>query len=65
MGDLNRWIGDRVRAGITDALEFQERMVMEEKWWNSVLKGDRVRVTHILSTEVYISTQGWRRVKTE
>ena len=31
LGYLNRWIRDKVRAGITCALEFQERMIMEEE----------------------------------
>ena len=30
--DLNGWIGDSMRAGITGAFEFQERMIMAEEW---------------------------------
>ena len=32
LGDLNGRIGNRTRAGITGALEFQERMIMVEEW---------------------------------
>ena len=57
LGDQNGWTGDRTSAGITSALEFQERMIMVEEWWSFAKKGDCVWVTHILSTEVCISTQ--------
>ena len=50
LGDMNGWIGDR--------MEFQERMIMEEEWWSSVLKGGCVWVTHTSNIRVYISTQG-------
>ena len=39
LGDLNRWIEDRTRAGITGALEFQERMIMAEERWSFEQKG--------------------------
>ena len=38
-------------------LDFQERMIIVEEWWSFVPKGDCVWVTHILSTEVCISTK--------
>ena len=44
-------------------LEFQERMIIIEEWWSFAKKGDSVWVTHILNTEVCISTQEWQRVK--
>ena len=31
LGDLNGWIGDRTRAGITILFEFQARMIMVEE----------------------------------
>ena len=38
--DLNRWIGDRTRAGITLVLlEFLERMIIVEEWWSSAERG--------------------------
>ena len=36
LGDLNGWIGDRTRAGITGAIQFPEEL------WSSVLQGDCV-----------------------
>ena len=30
VGNRNEWVGDRVRVGITGALEFQEKMIIEE-----------------------------------
>ena len=62
LGDLNGWIGDRTRVGMTGLLEFQERMIMIEEWWIFAKKGNSVWVTHTLSTEVCISTQEWRGV---
>ena len=53
LGDLNRWVRDRVRASIPVFLEFQEND-NERKWWSSVLKGACVGVTHILSTRACI-----------
>ena len=38
---------------------------MVEEWWSFMKKGDSVWVTHILSTEVCISTQGWLGAETE
>ena len=40
-------------------LEFQERMKIVEEGWSFVKKGDSVWATHILNTEVCISTQEW------
>ena len=37
LGDLNEWIRDRVRAGITGDFGVQEEIMVEE-WWISVLK---------------------------
>ena len=56
--DLNRWIGDRTRAGITGAFGVSgendnDRRVVE--FWAE--RGVCVWVTHISSTEVYISIQ--------
>ena len=34
-------------------LEFQERMIKVEEWWNSVLKRDCVWVIHTFSRGVY------------
>ena len=61
LGDLNGWIGDKTREGITNA--FEERIIIVEEWWSFMQKGDCVWITHILSTEVCISTQEWQRVK--
>ena len=44
--------------------EFQERMIILEEWLSCAQKGDSVWVTHVLSTEVCISTQEWQGVKT-
>ena len=63
LGDLNGWIRDRTRAGITGAFGVS-RMIIVEEWCSFAQKGDWVWVTHILSTEVYISTQEWQRVET-
>ena len=39
LGDLNGWIGDRVRASILVLLEFQWRKKMGEELGSSVVKG--------------------------
>ena len=60
LGDLNGWIGDRVRAQVQLVLlEFQERMKMGEEWWSSVLKGGCLWITHNLNTRIHTSAQGW------
>ena len=62
MGDLNGWIGNRTKAGITGAFEVpgeNNNVIMAEEWWSSMLKGLCVWVTHTLSTGVCISTEGW------
>ena len=38
LGDLNGWVGDRVRVVITGALELQEKIIMEELWLISEVK---------------------------
>ena len=45
-------------------LESQERMIMVEEWWNFCAERGHC-VGDILSIQVCISTQEWRRVKTE
>ena len=62
LGDLNGWIGDRTRASITGAFGVPG-MIMVEEWWSFAKKGNTVWVTHILRTEVCISTQEWQRVE--
>ena len=63
LGDLNGWIGDRIRAALLVLLKFQNRMIMVEEWWSSVLFC--VWVIHTLCTGVCISTQRWQGVKME
>ena len=46
-------------------LEFQERMIIAEEWWTSVLKGDCVYIMYTLSTRVFITTHGQLGVKME
>ena len=46
-----------VRAGITGAFG------VPGEWWNSMLKGVCVLVTHSLSIGACISTQGWQGVE--
>ena len=42
-----------MRASITGALEFQEKIIMEEEWWSSVLKGGYMLVICTLSTRIF------------
>ena len=61
LGDLNRWIGDRTRANINGAFGVpgendNGRRVAEFCTERGLYVGN----THILSTEVCISTQDWQ-----
>ena len=60
LGNLNGWVGDGTRTGITGAFEVpgendnDRRMVVFCVW-----------ITPTLSTEVCLNTQEWQGVKTE
>ena len=63
LGDLNGWIGDRTKAGITGA--FGVLVDNDNGRRVGVLRGKgTLWVIYILSTEVCISTQEWQGVET-
>ena len=56
LGDLNRWIGDWIRAGITSAfgVPVDNDNIMGEEWWCFAKKGDPMLV------KVCSSTHEWQ-----
>ena len=64
LGDLNVWIGDRERAGITVAFGVPGENDNGRRVVGFAKKGNSLWVTHIISTEVCISTQEWQGVET-
>ena len=60
MGDINGWIGDRTRAGITDAFGVPGENDNGRRMVEFCKERGLCVVTHSLSTEVCISTQDWR-----
>ena len=64
MIDLNVWIGDRERAGITVAFGVPGENDNGRRVVGFAKKGNSLWVTHIISTEVCISTQEWQGVET-
>ena len=63
LGNLNGWIGDKVRADITGAFGVSGENEKGEDWWSSMLKGDCVWITYTLNTRICISKQGWQGAK--
>ena len=57
-GDLNGWVGDRMRTGITDTFRVSGENDNGRSVVELLLKGDCVCITYTLSTGVCISTQG-------
>ena len=57
--DLNGWIGDRVRAGITGAFGVPRENDNGRRKVEFCVES--VWVTHTSNTKICISTQGWQR----